>query len=169
MKFYRSKIFSYFTLFALLILPSANAAENMLSVDSTMFVQFVIFLVALFLLNTLIFRPLLRIWDRREELTAGTLREAEKMTRKAEDAITEYNGKLSEARAQATEARNELRQQGQNEASKMLVSARESSQAEIENARATLESEITKIRSDLRGEIESLAEEISNRVLRKES
>ncbi len=167
MRFCGLKTFLYAVVFVLAGAPSASAAENLLSVDKTIVIQLVIFLVALFLLNRLVFRPLLGVRERREELTAGTLREAGEMTRKAEGAIAEYNEKLAEARARATETRNELRQRGQNESSKMLLSAREAAQAELEGARETLESEIVKIRADLRGEIESLAAEISNRVLRK--
>lgn len=167
MRFYGLKTFLYAAIFVLTVVPSANAAENMLSVDETLVIQLVIFLVGLFLLNRLVFRPLLGVWDRREELTAGTLREAEGMTRKAEGAITEYNEKIAEARAQATETRNELRQQGQSESSRMLLSAREVAQAELEGARGTLESEVAKIRADLQGEVESLAADISDRVLRK--
>ncbi|MXW44285.1 MAG: ATP synthase F0 subunit B [Candidatus Dadabacteria bacterium] len=167
MRFYGLRTFLYAAIFALTVVPSADAAENMLSVDETLIIQLVIFLVGLFLLNRLVFRPLIGVWDRRDELTAGTLREAEEMTRKAEGAIAEYNEKIAEARVQATETRNELRQQGQGESSRMLLSAREAAQAELEGARGTLESETAKIRADLQGEIESLAAEISNRVLRK--
>ena len=132
MRFCSLKTFLYAVIFILAVVPSASAAENLLSVDQTLVIQLVIFLIALFLLNRLVFRPLLGVWDRREELTAGTLREAEEMTRKAESAISEYNEKLAEARAQATETRNELRQQGQAESSKMLLEAREAAQAELE-------------------------------------
>ena len=167
MRFCGLKAFLYAAILAVAVVPSANAAENLLSVDRTVVIQLLIFLVALFLLNTLVFRPLLGVWDRRDKLTAGTLREAEEMTQKAESAITEYNEKLAEARVQATETRNELRQQGQSESSKMLLSAREAAQGELEGAREILESEIAKIRADLRGEAELLAAEISDRVLRK--
>ena len=167
MRFCGLKAFLYAVILAVAVVPSANAAENLLSVDETIVIQLLIFLVALFLLNRLVFRPLLGVRDRRDELTAGTLREAEEMTQKAESAIAEYNEKLAEARTQATETRNELRQQGQSESSKMLVSAREAAQAELEGAREILESEIAKIRADLRGEAESLAAEIGDRVLRK--
>lgn len=167
MRFCGLGTFLYAAIFLLTAVPSANAAENMLSVDKTLIIQLVIFLVGLFLLNRLVFRPLLGVWDRREELTAGTLRGAEEMIRKADSAIAEYNEKIADARAQATEARNELRQQGQNESSRMLLSAREAAQAELEGARGVLESEVAKIRADLQGEVESLAAEISDRVLRK--
>ena len=98
MRFYGLRTFLYAAIFALTVVPSADAAENMLSVDETLIIQLVIFLIGLFLLNRLVFRPLIGVWDRREELTAGTLREAEEMTRKAEGAIAEYNEKLAEAR-----------------------------------------------------------------------
>ncbi len=167
MRFLGLRIFLHAAIFALAFVPSANAAENMLSVDKTLVIQLVTFLVGLFLLNRLVFRPLLGVWDRREELTTGTLREAENMTRKAEGAIAEYNEKIAEARAQATETRNELRQQGQSESSRMLLSAREVAQAELDGARGTLESEVAKIRADLQDEIEALAAQISERVLEK--
>ena len=73
------------------------------------------------------------------------------MTRKADNAIAEYNEKLAEARAQATETRNELRQQGQSESSKMLLSARDAAQTELEGARETLEGEVVKIRGRFAG------------------
>ena len=103
MRFCSLKTLLYAVIFTLAVVPPASAAENLLSVDQTLVIQLVIFLIALFLLNRLVFRPLLGVWDRREELTAGTLREAEEMTRKAESAISEYNEKLAEARTQATE------------------------------------------------------------------
>ena len=167
MRFLGLRTFLHAAIFALAFVPSANAAENMLSVDKTLIIQLVIFLAGLFLLNRLVFRPLLGVWDRREELTTGTLAEADKMTRRAEGAIAEYNEKIAEARAQATETRNELRQQGQGESSKMLVSARDAAQAELEDARETLETEVSKIRADLQDEIEALAAQISERILEK--
>ncbi len=169
MRFYNRKAFLCSFVFALLIItPSANAGDVSLSVDPiNLVIQFAIFLLGLYLLNTLIFRPLLRVQERRDALTAGTLRSAEEMTRRAEDAVGEYNEKLAEARAQANEARNELRQQGQSRSSVMLAEAREASQTELESARNALGATVVGIRTDLQGEIESLAAEITDRVLRK--
>ncbi len=170
MRFYNKTVFLYFFIFTLLMAtPSANAGGVSLSVDPlNLVIQFVIFLLGLYLLNTLIFRPLLRIQDRRDELTAGTLRNAEEMTRRAEDAIGEYNEKLAQARSQANEARNELRQQGQSQSSTMLAEAKESAQTELESARRTLGTMVAGIRTDLEVEIESLAAEITDQVLRSE-
>lgn len=155
-------------LFALALSAAGNAnavADDLLTVDWTVGVQLVTFIVALWLLNKLVFRPLLRVRDRREELTAGTLKEAEEMTRRAEETIAEYERRIAEARAAATETRNELRQRGQAEAAGILASAREEAQAELERKRAVLEGELSGIRAGLRSEAESLAASIAERVL----
>lgn len=154
--------------FALALSAAGNAnavADDLLTVDWTVGVQLVTFIVALWLLNKLVFRPLLRVRDRREELTAGTLKEAEEMTRKAEETIAEYERRIAEVRAAATETRNELRQRGQAEAAGILASAREEAQAELERKRAVLEGELSGIRAGLRSEAESLAASIAERVL----
>ena len=62
MRFCGLKTFLYAAIFAMAAAPSASAAENMLSVDKTIVIQLVIFLVALFLLNRLVFRPLIGVW-----------------------------------------------------------------------------------------------------------
>ena len=155
-------------IFVLLLSPAREAgavADDLLTVDWTVGVQTVTFIVALWLLNKLVFRPLLRVRDRREELTAGTLKEAEEMTRRAEETVAEYERRIAEARAAATETRNELRQRGQAEAAGILAEAREEAQAELERKRGVLEAEISKIRAGVRSEAESLAASIADRVL----
>lgn len=155
-------------LFALVLSAAGDAnavADDLLTVDWTVGVQLVTFIVALWLLNKLVFRPLLRVRDRREELTAGTLKEAEETAQKAEETIAEYERRIAEARAAATETRNELRQRGQAEAAGILASAREEAQAELERKRAVLEGELSGIRAGLRSEAESLAASIAERVL----
>lgn len=137
----------------------------MLSVDWTVGIQFVIFLVALYVLNAFVFRPLLDVRERRERLTAGTLAEAERMAEKARVAVAEYEKKIAEARERATEIRNDLRQRGQEEASKMLADARAVAQAELDRKRTVLEGEISKMKSELGSEVETLAEKICERIL----
>ena len=166
MRFRRWLTFSCFFVLVASASRDANAvADDLLTVDWTVGVQLVIFVVALWLLNKLVFRPLLRVRDRREELTAGTLKEAEEMTRRAEETIAEYEAKIAEARAAATETRNEIRQRGQAEADGILAEAREQAQAELEKRRGALEGEISKIRAGVRSEAESLAASIADRVL----
>ena len=57
----------------ILSIHQANAAEDILSVDKTVVIQMVIFLASIFILNSLLFKPLLALVDKREQLTTGTI------------------------------------------------------------------------------------------------
>ena len=108
---------------------SALAAEDLLKIDKLLVVQIVIFIAAIFILNSLLFKPLLELVDRREKLTTGTIEEANKLREKIELKIKDYNAKLDQARAQAMEERNKIRRNAQVSAEELLQKARQESQA----------------------------------------
>src|SRR3990172_12395266 len=93
--------------FTILVISTidANAAEDLLKVDKTLIIQIVIFLAAIFILNPLLFKPLLQLVERREQLTTGRIKEAKELERKVEQIIKEYKEKLDEVRAKAKEKR----------------------------------------------------------------
>lgn len=159
----------FFTLIALIISTfDAMAAEDILSVDKTLIIQIIIFIAAIFILNSLLFKPLLELVGRREKLTTGTIEEANQLGEKVNQIINEYNLKLNEARAQAIEERNEIRRQAQSAYDDIVKKAREEAQALLEEAKAKLQSETKEIKEKVRSDIEVLAREIASRVLGKE-
>lgn len=152
-----------------IIVPPFKMLEGLLEINNTLLIQFPVFLISLYVLNKLMFQPLLTVWDRRESLTEGTVKEAKKLTDEADSIIAEYENKLDEAREQANEQRAELRREGQVEAEKMISSARTDAQKQIENHRDKLESEIKEVKSQIEPQIELLAKDISNRILNGEA
>ena len=78
MKKYNFNIFIYIFVFIILTMSSCSfkIGEGLISFDQTMLLQFAIILLALYILNALIFKPLLSLLDRREKLTKGTIEEA---------------------------------------------------------------------------------------------
>jgi F-type H+-transporting ATPase subunit b len=159
----------FFTLIALIISTfDAMAAEDILSVDKTLIIQIIIFIAAIFILNSLLFKPLLELVGRREKLTTGTIEEANQLGEKVNQIINEYNLKLNEARAQAIEERNEIRRQAQSAYDDIVKKAREEAQALLEEAKAKLQSETKEIKEKVRSDIEVLAREMASRILGKE-
>ena len=144
------------------------AGDDLLSVDKTIVIQFFIFLIALYLLNSLFFKPMLDLADKREELTKGTVGEARDLTEKAEEVINEYNAKIELARDEAFEKRAEIRKEGQVESEKLVSEARNHSQNSLESYQNDLESHISKIKENVKPEIDSLAKEIASKILGKE-
>ena len=152
----------------ILSIHQANAAEDILSVDKTVVIQMVIFLASIFILNSLLFKPLLGLVDKREQLTIGTIEEAKKLEEKVGQIIEEYNSKLNEARARALEERNETRRQAQVLHEEMIKKAREEAQALLEEAKHKLELETSEIKGKIRSDVETIARDMASRILGKE-
>lgn len=148
-----------------LVVPPFRVLDGLLEINNTLFLQFSVFLVSLYVLNRLIFQPLLQVWDRREELTRGTVEQARQLVDEVDSIIAEYDTKMDEARSEANETRNELRRQGQEEAEKLVSAARSEAQSRIEDHRNKLQTEVETVKAKVKPEVELLARDISSRIL----
>ncbi len=70
----------------------------MLEVNSWFFVQLANFLILLFLLNTILFKPMLKLFKERDDNTKGALDSAAAMDRDKDDVLAQIEEKLSGAR-----------------------------------------------------------------------
>ncbi len=146
----------------------AKAAEGLLSVDKTIIIQIVIFIAAIFILNSLLFKPLLQLIERREELTTGRLKEAKELEARVEEIMKEYKEKLDEVRARAMEERNEIRREAETAGEKIVARAHDEAQALLHEAKAKLESQARDIREKIKLEIEILARDMASQILGRE-
>jgi len=165
-------IIAKFSLFIPILLlvstSSVFAAEDILKIDKILVFQIIIFIAAIFILNSLLFKPLLELVDRREKLTTGTIEEANQLREKIEQIIQDYNARWDEARAQALEERNEIRRKAQASAEELLQKARQESQALLKQAKQKLEDEKSLNEDKIRPDIEYLAKDVASRILGKE-
>ncbi len=155
----------------LLILTAASqafAAEDLLSVNKTVFIQIVIFIAAIFILNTLVFKPFIELIDRRDKLTKGAIKEAKELEEKVKEIILEYEARLHEARAQAIEERNKIVREGESASLAMITKTREETAALLEDAKKKLEAETEVIKEKLKGDVHLLSREIAAKVLGRE-
>ncbi|MFQ5787835.1 MAG: hypothetical protein ACE5H1_07615, partial [Thermodesulfobacteriota bacterium] len=76
-----SKVKSSLIISLLLIVTSSNAfaAEDILKIDKILIFQIIIFIAAIFIINSLLFKPLLELVDKREKLTTGTIEKANEL------------------------------------------------------------------------------------------
>ncbi len=143
----------------------AGAAEELLKIDKTLIVQLIIFIATIFILNSLLFKPLIGVVEKREKLTTGRIKEAKELEEKVEQIMKEYRAKLDEIRAKAMEERNEIRREAQAAAEDLIGRTHKEAQALLEEARSRLNLETQDIRERIKPEIEVLAREIVLQVL----
>jgi len=144
----------------------ATEGDLNLSPDPTLVLTLLLFFVLLvFPVDALLFRPIFAALDARRERIAGTRARAEQLEADAAAALLRYETAVQEARAEADEARKAA-----------LGSARESSLAETEDARKDAEGTLERARQEiardllgaratLRQQAEALAREAAATVL----
>jgi F-type H+-transporting ATPase subunit b len=146
----------------------AIAAEDILKIDKIVIFQIVIFVAAIFILNSLLFKPLFQLVDKREQLTTGAIKEANELRQRIDQIIVEYNAKLDEARSQASEERNKIRNDANKAADEIIKKARDQAQTLLNQAKDKLESEKVEKERSIQPEIKSLARNVASRILEKE-
>jgi len=103
--------------------------------NKTLFFQIGIFLFTYISLKYLVFKPTLRLIDRRKALTIGAEAEAQALNEKTQALIEAHQKKLSEARQQGLSLRDKSKKEGETEAQSMLAETQKELESSLEKAR----------------------------------
>jgi F-type H+-transporting ATPase subunit b len=107
----------------------------------------VLFAALVYPLNALIFQPIFRVLDAREEKTSGTRKRADQLAADAQAMLERYENSIREVRHDAEEARKQA-----------LSSAREDGGVTTSQARAEAESQVTRARDEIAGALDQARE-----------
>ena len=140
----------------------------MIALDATLVVQMGLFFVALLVLHTLIFKPLLKVFEAREEAIDGAKDAAKQFEADAAGAGNEFEEKMREIRVKAGEERDRLRSEGAKLEASILSSVQTETQKQLTDADAQLESEANKLRRELQAQVPVLARSIAGKLLQPE-
>lgn len=127
--------------------------------------QIGIFLLALFGLNLLVFRPVLRLIETRKTLTEGYRTEAAALSEKTESLIEQVEAKMKSAREQGLVAKSEMTKSGEEEAGKIIAATRQEVEGSLEKHRQALEGESKEAQLALRKYTRELSEEMAEKLL----
>jgi F-type H+-transporting ATPase subunit b len=137
----------------------------MLELNSWFFVLLANFLILLYVLNLILFRPLLRIFEERAENTTGAIAAAKAMDEKKEQGLEEIKQGLSDASQKAREAYETLRSGGLEKQRELLSKASGEASNIAEKAREELKAEAEKARAALKADVEKFSDDIVNKLV----
>lgn len=140
----------------------------MISLDWTLILQFLNFLVLLFVLNKLLYRPLLGILEQRRGTIDGSHNKAKSLQGEIEEKMTRYQAQLSEAKAAASQERSQLRQTAVAEETAILGEAQQKAAARLQVIKTQVSAEATEAGKTLKAEAKDLAGQIATKVLGRE-
>ncbi|MEW6584130.1 MAG: F0F1 ATP synthase subunit B [Nitrospirota bacterium] len=138
----------------------------MLDINWTFFAMLINFLVLLFILNAILFQPLLKIFQERESKVKGDLDTAKNMNTKREENIAGLNRELADARSKAKTTFETLRTEGAQNQKEVLSSAESEAVSILEKAKAEIKTEAEKARQALRADVDKFSDEIVRKLVK---
>jgi F-type H+-transporting ATPase subunit b len=124
------------------------------------------FLILLVALNSLLFKPLAKIFKERDAATKGALEEAKALTAKKDSSVAAMNAELMEARTKAKSSQNALREEGLATQKEAMSKSEAEAMQLIDKARKELQAESEKARAALKADVETFSEEIVRKLVK---
>lgn len=137
----------------------------MISINATLVVQLIHFLILLFIMNRLMLQPLLKLIREREAFSKKIKNEIKDIEVKIGQLEEEFVSKEIDARKHAARERSEIMGKGLTEAEGFLITSRNEVSAIREKAEKEAEIEVSKIQPLLGGQAASLVTEIMEKII----
>ncbi len=126
-------------------------------------------LLCTYLLNSLVFQPILRVIDERTTAVRSAKELADSAAHKATAAAAEYDQKLNAARTEVYRQMDDMRKTALDKRAEVLASTRATVEKELSEATARVKQESTDARAALDSDAANLAGAIVTRVLGRAS
>ena len=138
----------------------------MLELNKWFFVLVALFLSTYFILDRILFHPLLLVFKERKRAIDGSIEEAGEMQEKKEEKLEEFKRGITEGSHKAKTEFEGLREEGLKRQRELVDAAGKEAIGMIERAREALRAESGKARAALKGDAEKYAEQIVDKLLR---
>jgi len=136
--------------------------------DRTVIYAAVIFIALAFVLQPLLFEPLIKLFELRVKRTEGARAAAREMQEHAGELLSKVDRELDRIRRTAAEERERIRVETAKLEAKILEEARESSVAVVAEGRQQIETEMSALRRELDARTAQMAREVASAVLGRE-
>lgn len=118
-------------------------------------------------LKAMLFKPLEKVLQQRDEATGGARRAAEESLKRAEEKAAQFEAKLQAARADVYKDQEQARAKLLGDQESSVKDARARMETAVRNARAEIEKEVAVGRETLSAQSSALADQIADSVLNR--
>jgi len=151
-----------------LLSSSLLSGGSVIDLDGTFFVQLGIFFVAFIVLRSLVFKPMVALFEAREEAIDGAKAEAQRLTAEAATAGQSFDDELRKVRVQAAAERDKLRGDAQKREREILEAVKAETDKSASEAQAKLDASAGDLRKSLSSSVPDLAKQIASKLLERE-
>ena len=133
--------------------------------DYTLLIQMVLFLILIFVLNILLYKPILAIIERRKKQLEESENEIKLFNESVEKRVAEYEEKLKQAKIKGSELKKEIIQEGENQAKNIVDVVRNEIPVIAREFQQKMDEEVEKAKLILDSHSKELSLEIARKVL----
>jgi F-type H+-transporting ATPase subunit b len=137
----------------------------MISVSPFLFVQMANFILLIFILNAILYKPIRNSLIARKKKIQGAEEAIEGAKRSADEAGQTFKTKMGDAKMKGHQEKEALKQAGQEEEKRLVDEINQKAQAELETVRAQIAKDAESARGKLKGEIKGFSAAIAEKIL----
>lgn len=151
----------------LAVFTGAAQASSGISVfpDQSCIWQIINFLVLIWALNLIVYRPIRNIVARRQEHISGLDKSIEQIKRDVDEKESSFAGGIKEARVDGMKVKNALLEDGAAAGKKIIESINKKTQQTLAENKAKIAQDVKKAAADLQQEVEAFAVDIGRKIL----
>lgn len=135
--------------------------------DGTLVIHIAIIITMVFILNKILFRPVNRALDERENRTRGRSKESHEIIRRVEDSLLRYEDSLRKARAEGYRLLEQQQAKALDERQGRIASVRKDVEEIIGQEKGRIQAQADEARATLDDEARRVAASISSQILRR--
>jgi F-type H+-transporting ATPase subunit b len=135
------------------------------SLDYSLGIQIINFVLLIFILNVLLYKPILGMIDKRKKQFEESEAEIKRLRETVDQKMAVHEAMLRQAKMAAIEEKNEIIRQGAEEAKAVIDAVRAEIPAMMEQFQARMEGEIGEAKRILTAQSQKLSAEIAEKVL----
>lgn len=144
-----------------------HESGGLISLDKSLIVQAINFLILLFILQRLLYKPFLAKMGERTAAIQKSLDEAQAARAEATRQQEENETRLRAAHAEAAAIRAQAMKEASEEQKRLVEAARAESQRLVESAKAQMDADVRRAREELRREVADLATAVAEKLVRR--
>ena len=136
-----------------------------ITIDKALLIQLVNFVLLIFILNTILFKPIREAIKKREKKIHSDQDEIAKLQAEAEDRLKQFQVAIEEAKKAGLAQKEALRKEAVEEEKSLLAKVHGEVEEELTRVKAGIAKEMQETREKLKGEIKVFASDIAEKIL----
>lgn len=137
----------------------------MIEINTTFWIQLVNFVILMFVLNVILYKPVLKAMDKRRQYLQDLDDEVTSLEKSVDEKMADYEETLRQARLDAMTERADVQRQASDEGKAINDAARQEISQIMEGFKKKIEKELADARKILKSQAEKISVEISEKVL----